>query len=169
MELFLVSLVYETIRGVGFKKKIFGPLRKNKTPKNITRFKSGLPWAWAFFPPVMFANHPQLIAFLQEQLKFVYDTLEEFVLCGHTYFPAKEISQRLKAKSVRPPGSKHNEYERQYAVRRYVTSFRVTFSLFRSSISFFNFFLQIILLNFVMGSIFYFRCRYLKVLLGNNT
>jgi hypothetical protein len=47
----------------------------------------------------------------------VYDTLEEFVLCGHTYFPAKEISQRLKEKSTRPPGSKQNEYEREYAVR----------------------------------------------------
>jgi hypothetical protein len=57
------------------------------------------------------------MSFLQEQLKFVYDTQEEFVLCGHTYFPAKEISQRLKEKSTRPPGSKHNEYEREYAVR----------------------------------------------------
>ena len=62
------------------------------------------------------------MSLLQDQLKFVYDTLEEFVLCGHTYFPAKEISQRLKEKSGRPPGSKLNEYEREYAVRPQTTT-----------------------------------------------
>jgi protein tyrosine phosphatase len=34
-----------------------------------------------------------------EQLKFIYDTLEEFVLCGYTYFPVNDISQILKQKS----------------------------------------------------------------------
>ena len=72
---------------------------------------------FSFFVCVLPSQPTKLISWLQEQLKFVYDTLEEFVLCGHTYFPAKEISQRLKEKSVRPAGCKHNEYERQYAVR----------------------------------------------------
>ena len=54
---------------------------------------------------------------LQEQLKFVYDTLEEFVVCGYTYFPVKDLSHHLKQKSVRKPGRKNNEYEREYAVR----------------------------------------------------
>lgn len=54
--------------------------------------------------------------FLQEQFKFVYDTLEEFVMCGYSYFPVREISQRLKQRSARKPGSKQNEYEREYKV-----------------------------------------------------
>ena len=53
---------------------------------------------------------------LQEQLKFVYDTLEEFIVCGYTYFPVKDLSHHLKQKSVRKPGRKNNEYEREYAV-----------------------------------------------------
>ena len=57
------------------------------------------------------------MSLLQDQLKFVYDTLEDCVKCGHTYFPAREITKRLKDKSNRPTGSKQNEYEREYAVR----------------------------------------------------
>ena len=55
-------------------------------------------------------------AFLQEQLKFIYDTLEEFVLCGYTFFPVKDISQNLKLKSTRKPGCKTNQYEKDYSV-----------------------------------------------------
>ena len=52
----------------------------------------------------------------QEQLKFIYDTLEEFVLCGYTFFPVKDISQNLKQKSARKPGCKTNQYEKEYSV-----------------------------------------------------
>ena len=52
----------------------------------------------------------------QEQLKFIYDTLEEFVVCGYTFFPVRDISQHLKQKSVRKPGSKTNQYEKEYGV-----------------------------------------------------
>ena len=54
---------------------------------------------------------------LQDQLKFVYDTLEEFIVCGYTYFPVKDLSHHLKQKSLRKPGRKNNDYEREYAVR----------------------------------------------------
>ena len=66
-------------------------------------------------------HHPSCITsltnpFLQEQLKFIYDTLEEFVLCGYTFFPVKDISQNLKLKSTRKPGCKTNQYEKEYSV-----------------------------------------------------
>ena len=57
-----------------------------------------------------------LLTEFQEQLKFIYDTLEEFVVCGYTFFPVKDISQHLKQKSVRKPGSKTNQYEKEYGV-----------------------------------------------------
>ena len=57
---------------------------------------------------------------LQEQLKFVYDTLEECVVCGYTYFSVKDLSHHLKQKSVKKTGRKTNEYEREYEVSKLV-------------------------------------------------
>ena len=55
---------------------------------------------------------------LQDQYKFIYDTLEEFVQCGYTYFPVKEISQALREKSKKQEGGKRvNQYEKEYVVR----------------------------------------------------
>ena len=56
---------------------------------------------------------------LQEQLKFIYDTLEEFIVCGYTYFPVKDLTHHLKQKSARKTGRKNNEYEREYGVRTF--------------------------------------------------
>lgn len=50
----------------------------------------------------------------QEQYKFIYDTLEEFVVCGVSWFPVAELSQRLKQKSIKNPITKMNEYQREY-------------------------------------------------------
>ncbi|XP_044020892.1 receptor-type tyrosine-protein phosphatase kappa [Aphidius gifuensis] len=50
-----------------------------------------------------------------DQYKFIYDTLEEFVICGASWFPVSELSQRLKQKSVKNPITKMNEYQREYA------------------------------------------------------
>ncbi|GBP89864.1 Receptor-type tyrosine-protein phosphatase kappa [Eumeta japonica] len=50
----------------------------------------------------------------EEQYKFVYDTLEEHVVCGISWFPVSELSQRLKQKSQRDPVTKLNEYQREY-------------------------------------------------------
>lgn len=52
---------------------------------------------------------------LQEQYKFVYDTLEEHIKCGKTWFPVAELSERLKAKAKKDPATKMNEYQREYA------------------------------------------------------
>ncbi|XP_066906293.1 receptor-type tyrosine-protein phosphatase kappa [Halyomorpha halys] len=49
-----------------------------------------------------------------DQYKFVYDTLEEYVVCGVSWFPVKELSQRLKQKSIKNPITKMNEYQREY-------------------------------------------------------
>jgi hypothetical protein len=47
----------------------------------------------------------------------VYDTLEEFVVCGTSWFPVKELSQRLKQKSMKNVITKMNEYQREYQVQ----------------------------------------------------
>jgi len=52
----------------------------------------------------------------QDQYKFIYDTLEEFVICGVSWFPVKQLTQRLKMKSVRDSYTKLNEYQREYQV-----------------------------------------------------
>lgn len=53
----------------------------------------------------------------QDQYKFLYDTLEEFVICGTSWFPVKELSQRLKQKSMKNVITKMNEYQREYQVQ----------------------------------------------------
>lgn len=49
-----------------------------------------------------------------EQYKFIYDTLEEYITCGNSWFPVNELSQRLKQKSLKHAVSKINEYQREY-------------------------------------------------------
>lgn len=49
-----------------------------------------------------------------EQYKFVYDTIEEALYCGRTWFPVSELHKRLKHKSQRNPMTKQNEYQREY-------------------------------------------------------
>lgn len=49
-----------------------------------------------------------------EQYKFVYDTIEEALFCGKTWFPVSELHKRLKHKSQRNPLTKKNEYQREY-------------------------------------------------------
>lgn len=49
-----------------------------------------------------------------EQYKFVYDTIEEAMFCGRTWFPVSELHKRLKHKSQRNPLTKKNEYLREY-------------------------------------------------------
>lgn len=49
-----------------------------------------------------------------EQYRFVYDTIEEAMFCGKTWFPVCELHKRLKHKSQRNPITKKNEYQREY-------------------------------------------------------
>lgn len=53
----------------------------------------------------------------QEQFKFIYDTLEESITCGWSWFPVSELTTRLKQKSIKHPVTKLNEYQKEYAVR----------------------------------------------------
>uniref|UniRef100_A0A6A7GA86 Receptor-type tyrosine-protein phosphatase kappa-like isoform X2 n=1 Tax=Hirondellea gigas TaxID=1518452 RepID=A0A6A7GA86_9CRUS len=48
-----------------------------------------------------------------EQYKFVYEALEEFLTCGHTYFPVSDLSQCLKRKSMKGPNGK-SEYQLEF-------------------------------------------------------
>lgn len=50
-----------------------------------------------------------------DQYKFVYDTLEEYIVCGNSFFPVKDLSQKLKQKGIKDLGTKLNEYQREYA------------------------------------------------------
>merc|ERR1712106_1196930 len=54
----------------------------------------------------------------QEQYKFVYDTLEEYVVCGTSFFYVQELSERLKQKSLKDRETKKhpNEYEKECGV-----------------------------------------------------
>ncbi|XP_042204541.1 receptor-type tyrosine-protein phosphatase kappa-like isoform X3 [Homarus americanus] len=47
------------------------------------------------------------------QYRFVYDALEEFLLCGYSFFPVSELSQRLKHKSMKINGNK-SEYQIEF-------------------------------------------------------
>ena len=51
-----------------------------------------------------------------DQYKFVYDTLEESLQCGSSWFPVSELSSRLKTKSMRNADTKINEYQKEYEV-----------------------------------------------------
>uniref|UniRef100_T1ITA2 Protein-tyrosine-phosphatase n=1 Tax=Strigamia maritima TaxID=126957 RepID=T1ITA2_STRMM len=49
-----------------------------------------------------------------EQYKFIYETLEEFVVCGNSWFPLADLSQKMKLKSQRKGLKRMNDYEREF-------------------------------------------------------
>ncbi|XP_055690657.1 receptor-type tyrosine-protein phosphatase kappa [Lutzomyia longipalpis] len=49
-----------------------------------------------------------------DQYKFVYDTLEEYLCCGNSWFPVSKLSEKLKEKSIKNPVTKINEYQAEY-------------------------------------------------------
>jgi len=53
-----------------------------------------------------------------EQFKFIYDTLEEYVVCGTSFFYVHQLSERLKQKSLKDRSTKKhlNDYEKEYSV-----------------------------------------------------
>ena len=51
----------------------------------------------------------------QEQYTFVYEALEEFLTCGHSYFSVSVLSQTLKRKSMKGPNGK-SEYQIEFEV-----------------------------------------------------
>lgn len=56
-----------------------------------------------------------MFTFYQDQYKFVYDTLEEHIICGKTWFSVSELSERLKAKAIKDSVTKMNKYQQEYA------------------------------------------------------
>ncbi len=48
----------------------------------------------------------------------MYDTLEEFATCGYTFFPVREISERLRAKGKKGPRPSSSAAERRGRRRR---------------------------------------------------
>lgn len=51
-----------------------------------------------------------------EQYKFVYETIEEWHVCGKTWFHVSEISQQMKPKSTKNKVTNQNEYQREFEV-----------------------------------------------------
>ncbi|XP_055381732.1 receptor-type tyrosine-protein phosphatase kappa [Condylostylus longicornis] len=49
-----------------------------------------------------------------DQYKFVYDTLEEHVVCGKSWFPVAELSENLKLKAKKDTVTKMNKYQMEY-------------------------------------------------------
>ena len=68
----------------------------------------------------------QPLCVFQEQYKCVYDTLEEYVVCGTSFFYVHQLSERLKQKSLKEKTSKkqQNDYEREYSVSKPYSHFR---------------------------------------------
>ncbi|XP_076353567.1 receptor-type tyrosine-protein phosphatase kappa-like isoform X2 [Tachypleus tridentatus] len=51
-----------------------------------------------------------------EHYKFIYETLEDAYVCGSTWFPISELSQKLKYKSQKNSTTRLNEYQREYQI-----------------------------------------------------
>lgn len=51
-----------------------------------------------------------------EQYRFIYETIEEWYVCGKTWFQVGEISQQMRHKSVKNETTKRNEYQEEFDV-----------------------------------------------------
>ena len=106
---------------------VFGYLKKLRNSRKgmvetlVNLFFTSIPMCISkhlFFWTIYLTSNPMLsLSFYKEQMKFMYDTLEEYVICRKTWFPVSELSQRLKHKSMKDPQTKINEYQREFLVR----------------------------------------------------
>ena len=55
--------------------------------------------------------------FIQDQYKFIYDTLEEYCRGIDSRFPVSELANKIKEKTVKDQKLKKNAYALEYAVR----------------------------------------------------
>lgn len=55
--------------------------------------------------------------FIQDQYKFIYDTLEEYCRGIDSRFPVSELANKIKEKTVKDLKLKKNAYALEYAVR----------------------------------------------------
>lgn len=65
---------------------------------------------------------------LQEQYLYIYDTLDEALMCGKTWFSVTEIAHKFKQKSQKNPITRVNEYQREYTVSFGMTEISIEFS-----------------------------------------
>ena len=54
---------------------------------------------------------------IQDQYKFIYDTLEEYCRGIDSRFPVSELANKIKEKTVKDQKLKKNAYALEYAVR----------------------------------------------------
>ncbi|XP_046914794.2 receptor-type tyrosine-protein phosphatase epsilon isoform X2 [Dermatophagoides farinae] len=57
-----------------------------------------------------------------EQYRFIYETIEEWYICGKTWFNVSEISQQMKHKSIKNKATKRNEYQAEFEKLMCMTS-----------------------------------------------
>ena len=114
----LLKLVGTNMMNSNNNTKWFSTIHLNRTLGSIWTYKTSLPLIKTI-PNVLFYNlWPKVLCVFQEQYKCVYDTLEEYVVCGTSFFYVHQLSERLKQKSLKERSSKkqRNEYEREYSV-----------------------------------------------------
>lgn len=58
----------------------------------------------------------------QEQYKFIYETIDEYYVCGKTWFHVSDISGQLKAKSVKDKVTRKNDYQLEFEKLMQMTS-----------------------------------------------
>ena len=65
--------------------------------------------------------------FIQDQYKFIYDTLEEYCRGIDSRFPVSELANKIKEKTVKDKKIKKNAYALEYAVRGFSSWFLPNF------------------------------------------
>ena len=57
---------------------------------------------------------------LQDQYKFIYETLVEYTRGIDSRFPVSELANKIKERGVKDQKTKKNAYQMEYGVRREV-------------------------------------------------
>ena len=65
----------------------------------------------------LFSEFGKWVVFIQDQYKFIYDTLEEYCRGIDSRFPVSELANKIKEKTVKDKKIKKNAYALEYAVR----------------------------------------------------
>lgn len=68
---------------------------------------------------MIFKNLIEII-FLKEQYRFVYETIEEWYICGKTWFHVNDIGLQMRHKSIKNRTTKRNEYQTEFEVNLFL-------------------------------------------------
>ena len=63
-----------------------------------------------------FWDNPRLIFALQNQYKFVFDTLMEYTRGIDSRFPVAELANKIKERGIKDQKTKKNVYQMEYQV-----------------------------------------------------